>query len=181
MTASLASWTSLGTLSWRTTCVVLVGPHRIQSCWPLIPLLTQCSGVSLFMTRRRRPTRGPLSSVARRRHHPRSLLRSSVHVGALYCACLCLMSVFAMVSLVWVILFCRGFCCHCSDLWRMFCFYRCGLWVSSPTDTWPLLISSLANALSLMSRWCFPWQMLCHQVHFGFFSRGCFAIVIVGS
>jgi hypothetical protein len=35
--------------------------------------------------------------------------------------------------------------------------------------------------LSLMSRWCFLWQMLCRQVHFGLFSSGCFAIVIVGS
>lgn len=63
--ASLASWTSLGTLSWRTTCEVLVGPHRIQSCWPLVPLLTQCSGVSLFMTRRCRPTRGPFCRLWR--------------------------------------------------------------------------------------------------------------------
>jgi hypothetical protein len=155
--ASLASWTSLGTLSWRTTCEVLVGPHQIQSCWPLVPLLTQCSGVSLFMTRRCRPTRGPfcrLWRIVATTRGPCYTHRS-------------MLELFIVPSVPHVRLR-NGFSCLGHPIWQrlllpLFRFVTdvllLPLWVVGlfPTDTWPLLISSLANALSLMSRWCFPW------------------------
>lgn len=131
MTVSLTSWTFLGASSRRTTCLVSVGPHQIQSCWPLSsPYYAQCSGVSLFMPHHRRPTHRPLSSMARRYHHPWSL---PLVVDPCWSFLLCLYvphihlrnSFPYHVALVWVILFDGGFCRHCLDLWRMLCFSLC--------------------------------------------------------
>lgn len=113
------------------------------------------------------------------------------HVGApLLCLRVCLLSVFAMVGTtvssfgrsggcfavvaqpVWR-MFCRYLFCSDGYLvvvgvlpWRILCcqrrFGQCGYFAASlPTDTWPSMVSSLADTLLPVSLWF--WRMLCRQ------------------